>query len=171
MPCKETTMKKNQDENIFGSPSSHKARFIMTFTGTCQTQKQRDLINVTSMMMSPGCVRWQIYYGIGDSTSFALISEWENENQMTKWRNHEGHRFFQEVMRKGRLTDFRVTVGCVMRSYDQRDRSETPSDSNDYFSKPHDIGVWEGNQECDGPTPTHGWLPKLEEDSSKAPEA
>lgn len=57
------------------------------------------------------------------------LSFWEDEDAVTRWRNHAMHREAQAAGRGGLFSDYRLRVVSVIRNYGPDDRDEAPADA------------------------------------------
>ena len=59
------------------------------------------------------------------------LSFWRDEEAVTAWRNHAGHRLAQAAGRGGIFADYRLRVVSVIRDYGPNDRAGAPEDAVD----------------------------------------
>jgi heme-degrading monooxygenase HmoA len=77
-----------------------------------------------------GFVSIERFQSLTEPEKMLSLSIWRDEEAVTAWRNHTGHRRTQAKGRAGVFKDYRLRVAGVIRDYGLRDRrDEAPADS------------------------------------------
>lgn len=86
------------------------------------------------LVKSEGFIRSERFSSLVNEGKLLSLSVWENEKAVSKWRNQTEHRMSQRQGRDSMFESYTITVASQLRSYSKIERSETPEDSNTFFS-------------------------------------
>lgn len=92
---------------------------------------EADLKN--SLIENKGFIRLERFVSLVDERKLLSLSVWENEEELSKWRNQTDHRLGQRQGRDMAFESYTITVMSKIRSYTNIDREEAPKDSNEFF--------------------------------------
>ncbi len=77
-----------------------------------------------------GFISVERFQSLADPDKLLSVSFWRDEDAVTEWRRHTGHRATQSAGRKGIFRDYRLRVAAVVRDYGMtRGREQVPRDS------------------------------------------
>lgn len=83
-----------------------------------------------------GFISVERFQSLTDASKILSLSIWRDEEAVTRWRNHAGHRRTQAKGRGGVFAGYRLRVAGVIRDYGMTDRREqAPADSAAVFAK------------------------------------
>ena len=85
------------------------------------------------LVENEGFIRAERFSSIVDERKLLSLSVWENEEELSKWRNQMEHRLSQRQGRDSVFESYSITVTSKIRSYTNTDREEAPKDSNELF--------------------------------------
>lgn len=81
-----------------------------------------------------GFIRSERFSSLIEERKLLSLSIWENEEELSKWRNQTEHRLSQKIGRDSIFESYTITVASKIRSYTHLDRDEAPKDSNEIFN-------------------------------------
>ena len=81
-----------------------------------------------------GFISIERFQSLTEEGKILSISFWRNETDIKKWRNIMEHRVGQKKGKESLFHSYRIRVAEVVRDYTESDRSQAPSDSNNYLS-------------------------------------
>jgi heme-degrading monooxygenase HmoA len=79
-----------------------------------------------------GFVSIERFQSLAEPGKLLSLSFWRDEDAVTAWRNHAGHRATQAKGRGGIFADYRLRVARVQRDYGLNEREDAPGDSRRY---------------------------------------
>ncbi len=80
-----------------------------------------------------GFISAERFQSLANERKILSMNVWESEEAMTKWRSITEHRMSQLEGRNKLFESYKISVTKVMREYTDKDRTEAPADSNEYF--------------------------------------
>lgn len=83
---------------------------------------------------SPGFISIERFQSLKNSRKILSLSFWEDEESITKWRNHNKHRITQQAGRNTIFETYRLRVALVERDYGMNERDAAPRDSITYHT-------------------------------------
>lgn len=86
------------------------------------------------LIKMPGFISIERFQSLNEPEKLLSLSFWEDEDSITKWRNHEVHRIAQSKGRNQLFKAYRIRVCHVARDYTLTARDEAPRDSNEIYS-------------------------------------
>lgn len=87
----------------------------------------------TELAKMDGLVSIERFSSLSEEGKLLSLSFWENEEAVTKWRNHMAHRMSQKKGHDSLFESYRISVAPVIREYTNTDRHQAPYDSNDFL--------------------------------------
>jgi len=87
----------------------------------------------TELSKMKGFISAERFSSLNEEGKLLSLSVWENEEAAAKWRNHITHRQSQKAGYDSLFEKYHITVASVIREYGNDDRTEAPTDSNDYL--------------------------------------
>lgn len=78
----------------------------------------------------PGFISVERFESVNHPGKYLSLSFWESEEAAAGWRNQTDHRVSQKRGHAGLFTDYRISVGHIVREYGKTNRAEAPADSN-----------------------------------------
>lgn len=82
-----------------------------------------------------GFISAENYQSLSDENKYFNMSVWESEECAAKWRNTMEHRQRQKDGHDNLFKNYKLTVASIKREYTNNDRTNAPSDSNDYLGE------------------------------------
>lgn len=82
------------------------------------------------LIENKGFIRSERFSSLVDERKLLSLSVWEDEEELSKWRNLTEHRLSQRQGRDEVFESYTITVAKRIRSYTNVDREEAPKDSN-----------------------------------------
>jgi len=76
-----------------------------------------------------GFIAVERFQSLTDPSKLLSLSFWRDEDAVTAWRSHAGHRAGQIQGRAGIFADYRLRIAAVTRDYGLTDRAAAPDDS------------------------------------------
>lgn len=86
-----------------------------------------------SLKNADGFIYSERFSSISEKGKLLSKSEWVDEQCVEKWRNNELHRLCQKHGRENDFADYKITVVTPLRCYTFTERTNAPTDSNQYF--------------------------------------
>ena len=86
-----------------------------------------------SLAKAEGFIRSERFSSLATEGKLLSMSIWENEECGSKWRNLAAHRMAQKHGRVNNFADYKITVVTPARTYTMTDRTQAPTDSNEYW--------------------------------------
>ncbi|ULQ58688.1 antibiotic biosynthesis monooxygenase [Brucepastera parasyntrophica] len=77
-----------------------------------------------------GFIRAERFSSLAAGRKLLSLSEWDNENAVTEWRNQYEHRQEQRQGRDSLFESYTITVASALRTYTDKERHEAPADSD-----------------------------------------
>lgn len=98
-------------------------------------QKYLDLAAMLKPMLAgfEGFIRAERFTSLNEEGKLLSMNVWMDEDAVKRWRNVMEHRMSQKEGREKLFESYKITVCSVIRSYTDTDRTEAPSDSNEYM--------------------------------------
>lgn len=87
------------------------------------------------LISNKGFIRSERFSSLVNERKLLSLSVWENEEEISKWRNLIEHRLSQRQGRDSVFESYTITVASKIRSYTNIDRKEAPKDSNEIFGE------------------------------------
>ena len=75
-----------------------------------------------------GFVSVERFKSLTTEGKYLSVSFWRDEEALTAWRSHHGHRHAQSAGRSRFFADYRLRVAGVIRDYTMTERAEAPAD-------------------------------------------
>ena len=79
-----------------------------------------------------GFIAIERFQSLSEPGKLLSLSFWRDEDAVSAWRNHAGHRATQAKGRGGVFADYRLRVAHVLRDYGMTKRHAAPADSRRY---------------------------------------
>lgn len=127
--------KKRQEQNFTAASKlaqQAKARYE-AYIGYCYGKKKESGRGKPKMYQELAGKRFWAELTGDEDFYIKIMSVWENEECVSKWRNFAAHRMAQEHGRMNDFADYKITVVTPVRSYTMMNRTEAPADSNEYL--------------------------------------
>ncbi len=80
-----------------------------------------------------GFISAERFQSLVDARKILSMNVWESEEAMTKWRTMTEHRMSQLEGKTKLFESYKISVTRVVREYTDKDRTEAPTDSTEYF--------------------------------------
>jgi heme-degrading monooxygenase HmoA len=79
-----------------------------------------------------GFISIERFQSLAEPGKLLSLSFWRDEDAVSAWRTHAGHRATQAKGRDGVFADYRLRVAHVLRDYGMTERDGAPEDSRRY---------------------------------------
>lgn len=86
-----------------------------------------------SLSQQAGFLGGTSFLSKSDPNTEISINYWEDEAALAQWRNFAGHRLSQQTGRERLFESYKITVAQEVRTYTERDRTQAPDDSNQFY--------------------------------------
>lgn len=98
-------------------------------------QKYLDLASMLKPMLSgfEGFIRAERFASLSEDGKLLSMNVWTDESAVKRWRNVMEHRMSQKEGREKLFEYYHIAVCSEIRSYTDKDRTQAPPDSNQYF--------------------------------------
>ena len=118
----------------------HNGKVIVIFELTPKKEGMNDYLKHAANLRSElskteGFISSERFSSLSNKKKLLSLSVWENEESVTKWRNHIDHRQKQSEGHNFLFEEYHITVASVIREYSDSDRTNSPKDSNKYLNK------------------------------------
>ncbi len=80
-----------------------------------------------------GFISAERFQSLVNERKILSMNVWESEEAMAKWRTTTEHRMSQLEGKTKLFESYKITVSKVVREYTDKDRTQAPKDSNEYF--------------------------------------
>lgn len=98
-------------------------------------KKYLDLAAMLKPMLAgfEGFIRAERFASLNEEGKLLSMNIWTDEAAVERWRNMMQHRMSQKEGREKLFESYTITVCSALRSYTDKERTEAPQDSNDFF--------------------------------------
>ena len=98
-------------------------------------QKYLDLAAALKPMLAgfEGFIRAERFSSLNEEGKLLSMNVWTDEAAVERWRNVMQHRMSQKQGREKLFESYKITVCSEIRSYTETERTQAPTDSNEYF--------------------------------------
>ena len=98
-------------------------------------QRYLDLAAMLKPMLAgfEGFISAERFTSLNEEGKLLSMNVWTDEDAVKRWRNVVEHRMSQKEGREKLFESYKITVCSVIRTYTDTDRTEAPSDSNEYI--------------------------------------
>ncbi len=114
------------------------SKFIVLFEVTPTKEGKARYLELAAMLkpLFSGCdgfISAERFQSLADERKILSMNVWESEEAMKAWRTEAEHRMSQLEGKNKLFENYKISVTKVVREYTDKNRTEAPADSNEYF--------------------------------------